>query len=98
MTSRQLSQKLDLVMKRVSTANVTFGRSGLLAKKCDDIQWFTKSEFFRTSQVLSHNPQRDCCKYLLRRFYSFESKSLNFRNTFFRCYLVNTRQNEAIFR
>ena len=65
MTSRQLSQKLDLVLKRVSTANVTFGRSGLLAKKCDDIQWFTKSEFFGTSQVLSHNPQRDCCKYLL---------------------------------
>ena len=68
MTSRQLSQKLDLVMKRVSTANVTFGRSGLLAKKCDDIQWFTKSEFFRTSQVLSHNPQRNCCKYLLNVF------------------------------
>ena len=66
MTSRQLSQKLDLVMKRVSTANVvTFGRSRLLAKKCDDIQWLAKSEFFRISQVLSHNPQRDCCKYLL---------------------------------
>ena len=34
----------------------------------------------------------------LRRFDSFEVKSLNFRNTFFRSYLVNTRQNEAIFR
>ena len=33
----------------------------------------------------------------LRRFDSFEAKSLNLRNTFFRCYLVNTRQNEAIF-
>ena len=34
----------------------------------------------------------------LRRFDSFEAKSLDFRNTFFRSYLVNTRQNEAIFR
>ena len=34
---------------------------------------------------------------LLRRFDSFEAKSLNLRNTFFRSYLVNTRQNEAIF-
>ena len=37
-------------------------------------------------------------EFQLRRFDSFESKSLNFRNTFFKCYLVNTIQNEAIFR
>ena len=34
----------------------------------------------------------------LRRFDSFEAKSLDFRNTFFRSYLVNTIQDEAIFR
>ena len=36
--------------------------------------------------------------WILRRFDSFEAKSLHFKNTFFRSYLVNTRQNEAIFR
>ena len=33
---------------------------------------------------------------MLRRFDSFEAKSIDLRNTFFRYYLVNTRQNEVI--
>ena len=58
-------RETDSSIRSTSGRYASYWNAFLLAKKCDDIQWFTKSEFFRTSQVLSHNPQRDCCKYLL---------------------------------
>ena len=54
-------------------------------------------EFGRGERGWGAHPSHPLRSAIKMRFDSFESKSLNFRNTFFRCYLVNKRQNEAIF-